>query len=79
MGQSSHRMSLRRTAAQRHQPARRGFLATLRQASAVTVNNQTASTVCFRSLRARRASTRKTARVTSPALSVLPVRRYAEE
>ena len=69
----------RRRPHQRHQPARRGFLATLRQASAVTVNNQTASTVCFRSLRARRASTRKTARVTSPALSVLPVRRYAEE
>jgi len=50
-----------------------------RQATAVTWNSQPARTVFFRSLRARRARTRNTARVTSPAWSTLPVRRSANE
>jgi len=55
--------------------SRRSF----RQATAVTLNSQPASTVFLRNLRARRAKTRKTARVTAPASSALPVCRYADE
>ena len=49
------------------------------KATAVTWNSQSARTVVFRSMRARRASTRNTARVASPAWSALPVRRSANE
>ena len=63
----------------RHQLRRLDLPTSFRHATAVTWNNQPASTVFVRSLRARRASTRKTARVTSSALPALPVRRYAEE
>ena len=55
--------------------SRRSLPIRFRHAMAVTWNSQPASTVCFRSLRARRARTRNTARVTSAAWSALPVRR----
>jgi hypothetical protein len=55
------------------------FCLSFRQATAVTWKSQPASTVFFRSLRARRAKTRNTARVTSAAWAASPIRRSAEE
>ena len=58
--------------------ARRQLLGQLDQLQRRT-ESQPASTVFFRSLRARRARTRTTARVTCAAWAASPIRRSAEE
>ena len=79
----SHKVASGDTSRRRVRPSQRQKLeragSILRQTTLVIWKSQLTSTVFFRSLDARRANTRKTARVTSDACTVSLVRRNADE